>query len=195
MGNEEMQRATGFTLIEMLVVVALGAILLAVGVPSFTFMLDRNRVSSEVNEMLADLSLTRSEAISRRGRVVLCRSNNPRSATPFCDGAATDWNSGWIIFVDDPAAATAFQRDDPNEPVVRAYLRGTTDVTLTATPALAGVVFTSDGSVFGLDGLPLGVTPEPVRIDFGGKDASNSRSLCIATTGRVRLSTSFGNCL
>ncbi len=194
MGNGRMQHATGFTLVEMLVVVALGAILLAVGVPSFTFMLDRNRVSSEVNEMLADLSLARSEAISRRGRVVLCRSNDPRSAGALCDGPGSDWNSGWIIFVDDPAAATVFQRDVATEPVIRAYLRGTGDVALAATPAFAGVVFTSDGSVFGLDGNPLGPPPEPVRIDFTGKDASNRRSLCIATAGRVRLSATYGAC-
>src|SRR5882762_11696651 len=74
----------GFTLIEMLVVIAISAILLAVGVPSFSYMVDRNRVAGEVNQMLADLALTRSEALARRGRVIMCRSTNPTTGG-VCD--------------------------------------------------------------------------------------------------------------
>src|SRR5215470_11160451 len=102
---------TGFTLIELLVVLAIGAILLAVGVPSFSFMIDRNRVAGEVNEMLADLALTRSEALSRRGRVIMCRTADPTAANAVCAAAGTDWTSGWIVFVDDTTAGTAFERD------------------------------------------------------------------------------------
>jgi prepilin-type N-terminal cleavage/methylation domain-containing protein len=199
MGHGTKQYASGFTLIELLVVIAIGAVLLAVGVPSFTFMVDRNRVSGEVNEMLADLNLTRSEAIARRGRVIMCRSTNPTAATAVCDAASTDWNSGWIVFVDNPAGATAFQRDpaDPTEAVIRAYLRTSPQVSLSSAPAFAGITVTADGTVFLLDGNPLSSLspdPEPLRIDFTGTDASNRRSLCLATTGRARTSSTYGSC-
>ncbi|HTT09560.1 MAG TPA: GspH/FimT family pseudopilin [Burkholderiaceae bacterium] len=186
----------GFTLIEALVVIAIAAILLAVGVPSFTYMIDRNRVSGEVNEMLADVALTRSEALARRGRVIICRSSAPTSATASCDGAATDWDTGWIVFIDDTTTGVAFQRD-PAEPVIRAYLRTSPQVTISAAPAFAGLTVTSDGTVFVLDGNPLsslGAGAEPLRIDFAGNDPGNSRSICIATTGRARISTTFGAC-
>jgi type IV fimbrial biogenesis protein FimT len=201
MGNGQKQAATGFTLIEMLVVIAISAILLAVGVPSFTYMVDRNRVSGEVNEMLADLAMTRSEALTRRARVIMCRSSNPTSAGAVCDGAATDWGSGWIVFVDnaDPAlGGVNFQRDDPAEAIVRAYRRTSQQVALTAAPGFAGITVTADGTVFLLDGNPLSsLAPgvdEPLRIDFAGTDAGNRRSLCIATTGRARTSSTFGSC-
>jgi len=186
----------GFTLIEMLVVIAIGAILLAVGVPSFTYMMDRNRVAGEVNEMLADLALTRSEALARRGRVIMCRSAN--GAT--CSAAATDWNIGWIVFVDNTTTGTAFQRDaaDAVEAVIRAYTRTSPQVSITAAPGFAGITVTADGTVFVLDGNPISsLNPglaEPLRIDFAGQDAANSRSLCLATTGRARTSNSFGAC-
>jgi type IV fimbrial biogenesis protein FimT len=195
MGSREAN--TGFTLIEMMVVIAISAILLAVGVPSFTYMMDRTRVANEVNEVLADLALTRAEAITRRGRVIICRSSTPTSASATCDVASTDWTPGWIVFVDDTTTGTAFQRD-PAEPIIRGYVTSTQQVTITAAPALAGLTVTADGTVFVLDGNPLnslGTATEPLRIDFSGTDPSNRRSVCVATTGRARTSSTFGVCL
>lgn len=185
----------GFTLIELLVVIAIGAILLAVGVPSFTYMMDRNRVAGEVNGMLADLALTRSEALARRGRVIMCRSTD--GAT--CSAAATDWNTGWIVFVDDATTGTPFQRDPGAllEALIRVYARTSPQVAITAAPGFAGLTVTADGTVFVLDGSPissLGAGLEPLRIDFAGSDAGNRRSVCVATTGRARTSNSFGGC-
>jgi type IV fimbrial biogenesis protein FimT len=189
----------GVTLIELLVVIAITAILLAVGVPSFSTFIDRNRVAGEVNEMLADLALTRSEALARRGRVILCRSADPAAATATCAAAAENWDSGWIVFVDNAAGGTAFQRDpsDPIEAVIRAYRRTSPQVEIRANVPFAGVSVTADGTVWLLNGDPissLAAVPEPLRIDFAGAEESNRRSLCIATTGRARTSNSYGAC-
>src|SRR5690606_41400331 len=81
----------GVTLIELLVVIAISAILLAVGVPMMTTFVDRNRVATQVNELIADIALTRSEALARRARVILCRGTEASG----CDTAGTDWGGGW----------------------------------------------------------------------------------------------------
>jgi len=61
-----MRGARGFTLIELMVTIAIAAILLAVVVPSFSDLLARRRLEGMANELSADLQYARTEAVSRR---------------------------------------------------------------------------------------------------------------------------------
>lgn len=63
------RRPRGFTLVEMLIVVALGALLLALVGPSFRSMIDRQRVNSTNSQLVTDLQFARSEAVSRNALV------------------------------------------------------------------------------------------------------------------------------
>ncbi len=99
-----MQKARGFTLLEVVVVLAVIAILTSLAAPSFTSLIQSNAVSSNVNAFMADLRFARSEAIRRGDSVIMCRSDAPESATPTCGTGAgpgnNGWVSGWIIFQD-----------------------------------------------------------------------------------------------
>lgn len=89
----------GFTLPELLVTVAIAAILLGLAIPSYrTFMLDTRR-SSVTNDVVAAMQAARSEAITRGVVVTVCPSTNGT----FCatNISTTNWRSGWIVFVDD----------------------------------------------------------------------------------------------
>lgn len=66
----------GFTLVELMVALALVAILLGVGVPSLNEMFERNRASSQVNEVLGGLQTARMEAIRRNASVRFCSSSS-----------------------------------------------------------------------------------------------------------------------
>ncbi|MGR6036066.1 MAG: pilus assembly FimT family protein [Candidatus Nitrosoglobus sp.] len=59
------QKNFGFTLIEMMVTVAVAAILLTVAIPSFTQMIDKKRLESAAENLYADLQFAQSEAIKR----------------------------------------------------------------------------------------------------------------------------------
>lgn len=89
----------GFTLIELMVTMAIGAILLTQAVPSFNAMIANNRITSQINELVTVINLGRSEAIKNNGRVILCRSNNATSNNPSCGGTANTWTTGWLLFV------------------------------------------------------------------------------------------------
>lgn len=66
-----MKHPYGFTAVELMVALAIAAILAAVAVPSFTDMQARRRLEGAANELSADLQYARSEAVSRQTNVTL----------------------------------------------------------------------------------------------------------------------------
>ena len=86
----------GMSMVELLTVVALVALLLGIGLPSFRYVTNSNRVSSEVNALLSDMQFARSEAIKEGQMVTVC----PSTSQTQCDANSTTWQTGWIVFSD-----------------------------------------------------------------------------------------------
>ena len=85
----------GYTLVELLVVMALGTILLSIALPSMTEMLNTQRSNAAGSSFLASLNLARAEAIKRNARVLVCKSASGLS----CERNG-GWNQGRIMFHD-----------------------------------------------------------------------------------------------
>jgi type IV fimbrial biogenesis protein FimT len=98
-------RASGFTLLELMVTVTILAIGAAIAAPSYSAMIQRNRAKSVASELLAALNLARSEAARRGQPVSICKSSDGSN----CAGSSTQWDSGWIVFVN----------EDNDKPAVR----------------------------------------------------------------------------
>ena len=96
MNNRSKNRKnSGFTLIEMIVTVAIVAIFASIAVPSFSQLIQRNKETTTTNELISSLVLARSEALKRSRNVMVCSSNNQST----CNGG-TDFASGWIVYAD-----------------------------------------------------------------------------------------------
>lgn len=107
----------GFTLVELLVTIAMVAILAAIAIPSFTHTIQRDGVSSASNRLMADLDYARSEAATRGTYVSVCPSTDGTS----CSGSAA-WESGWIVYTYAPGHAlanTAFDHTDGTNLLLR----------------------------------------------------------------------------
>lgn len=97
--------ALGFTLVELLVTVAVAAILIGIAAPDFRSLLQQSQQDSRVIELTGMLNFARSEAIKRASRVSVCA----RSSDTKC---GTDWNMGWIVFIDNADTAGVIETSE-----------------------------------------------------------------------------------
>jgi prepilin-type N-terminal cleavage/methylation domain-containing protein len=161
-------RASGLTLVELLVVLAIAAILLALGVPSFQSVIRTNRLSAATDNFVASLNLARGEAV-RLGCPV-----NVASLS-----AANNWGvSGWNI-TPVASAALAPTQSCPAGTVLR------TVAAVTAPTSIYG-----DVAVISFD--PTGRASGPavfvVCLDgTTGTLANASRAVLVSASGRIRI--------
>jgi len=88
------------TLTELLIVIAIVAVLVGLAVPNLREFFVANRLDSASNEILAALSTARSEAIRRGIAVTLCRTDASNANGCSTDGSR-NWSNGWTVCVDD----------------------------------------------------------------------------------------------
>jgi len=86
---------------ELMITLGIVAIVLSTAVPSISSTIKNNRLTGELNSVVADIHYARSEAAKRDVRVILCRSENPNYNNPTCSGDTKVWTSGYIVFADD----------------------------------------------------------------------------------------------
>jgi type IV fimbrial biogenesis protein FimT len=154
-----LRRSPGFSIIELMVVVALAGVLLGMAVPSFRELIQRNRAAGEMNSLVGDLQFARSEAIKRGLPVSVC----PSSDGGTCLGAGT-WHSGWIVFTDPDRSGTAGDADA--EPVLRTRAAWSSGDTLGAGAGLVAVTYGRDGFA---TNLPAGVVVLPLHTSRAGE--------------------------
>ena len=98
-------KQAGFTLLELMLTVALLAVVMGFGLPNMQEFVRNSRMSSSANDIISDFNFARSEAVKRRVPITLCKSQDGAA----CDADDSDPFNRWIIFVDDedPAIVAA----------------------------------------------------------------------------------------
>lgn len=96
-----MKKLSGLTILELLAVVALGSILFAVAVPSFTWMIRTNRLAAATNDLVGMLHYSRMEAVTRGRKVTLCKSSDGLQCA-----SEGGFQQGWLVFVDENGNAS-----------------------------------------------------------------------------------------
>lgn len=171
------RRLSGFTLIELMVTIAVALILLMIAAPSFVSFQRNSELTSLANSFIAAVNATRGEAM-KVGRHAM--------AVP-ADG--TNWSNGWTVFVDSDGNSTldaATDRIVLQQAALASYFTASGSGTAGATPPY--VLFDASGyaktKTAGFGALTLTIT----RNDLSGADqTAQTRRIVIAKTGRARV--------
>ncbi len=183
-----MKKYSGFTLIELMVALAVVAVLISVGLPKMSIFFKGNRMVVNANDLLAGLHIARSEAIKRNTRVSICKSTNAGDATPTCATGTEGWDVGWFVFVEGGDVGTYTVATDGAILRINTGAEGS-NVTITASDAGVDkyVSFTSRG-------VPKNGSSQSgvyrVCDDRGLKNAAGgvvARGVLLNASGRVRV--------
>ena len=163
-----MPRQRAFTLVELLIVLAIVALALAVAIPAYSQSREAVRAMSAEARLLQSLQQTLQRAALTGQRAVLC---------PSADGqqcrTSPDWSGGWIAFLDEDGN----REHALGEPLILAEAALPGDVRLRSTLGRTRLVFLGNGGNVGSN------------VSFtlcDGRGAAHARALILANDGRLR---------
>lgn len=158
------QLNVGFTLVELMITLAIAGMLATVAIPSFMGMVASSRVTAASNELVTALNMAKSEAIRSGYNTILCKSANGTE----CGG---NWSDGWLLFID----ANSDQEKQESEKVIRAH--ASFDSSL-------GFVFKTANYI---EFRPNGHTNKNGHFCFRNSyENENSRAVYTTQSGRIR---------
>ncbi|HYL01837.1 MAG TPA: GspH/FimT family pseudopilin [Steroidobacteraceae bacterium] len=171
----------GFNITELMIVVAIVAILLTIGIPSFRYITNSYRMSAEVNGLLGDLQYARAEAIKEGQGVTVCISSDGVNCT-----GTTNWQNGWVIFSNPNSAA-----NPPAGSILRVQgaFTGATPDTFVATNGVSLITYNREGFATTTAGF-LGTT---IKLHDSSSNAAWTRCMWITAVGLATTETPSNN--
>lgn len=169
-----MTQGRGFSLVELILSVALLAFLLGMAGPPFQAMLARNRLVTSTNQFLSHVQMARSRAIMENSTVVIC----PTLDSATCATGNQDWSRGWLIFKD--GDYTRPPHLDPEDTLLLVHQNNN----------YAGFIRTS---LTHIRYSPAGNASNGTIILCGDRDSRYARAIIINIVGRARVSRTDAN--
>lgn len=163
------RRCAGYSMTDTLATLAVAGVVVGSGAPAMQNLMHEQRLTTQVNQLLGDLHLARSESIKRGVPVVLCKSSDGVACS-----TTADWQNGWLVFVDSDDDRVL----DANESVVRVQQALAAGTTLRYGTSYRYVYYKPDGAAW----------PNATFTFCDPRDAAYAKAIIISTAGRARVS-------
>lgn len=157
----------GVTLFEMMITLAILAILLTVVAPSVQNILIQNRIVAEINELSGIVQYARAKAIEEQANTVVC----PSADFVHC---GLDWNQARIVFI-----------DENNDGIINA---GNEELLVATSPTASANILTGPAIRITFRDSGILATPATLKLCHKSLDVKYARALTISLQGRIKMS-------
>lgn len=164
-----MKTQRAFTLTELMVTIAVAAILTTIALPNMRYTVLNNRITAKTNELIGALNFARTEAVTRRKLIQVQPAVQPAVAS-------NEWGGGWKVI--DSTTSTLLRIIEYNNDGIVLKAIANTQTTLT---------YNSKGQVIELNPVLMPSISLSVCPSTTGKDIPPGRLLEIGVTGRATL--------
>ncbi|GIU22942.1 GspH/FimT family protein [Shewanella schlegeliana] len=172
------KRIRAFTLVELIVTIAVAAILIIIAAPSFTAFYENARSDAAIRNIQQSLQLARNQAISYGVVVTVCPLNG--------NTCGTDWRNGFSVFIDNGTLATIDSTNGVDDKVIKV---------IDAFNSNDFVSYDENSISFSPDGLTTGALTSG-RISYcpGSKSNENTKTIEIIRSGKIRFAGTATSC-
>jgi prepilin-type N-terminal cleavage/methylation domain-containing protein len=162
----------GFTLVELLITLAIASILLAVAAPSFTSLISSNAASGAANRFQNSLAYARSEAVTRSIDVVVC---SKAAGANACSGL-NSWVNGWLVYIEGAGTDNADGEVNADDLILTVERL---DLNLSVAWSVA------DAPQLNFNNLGRA---SPIALSFVGTEGNAGKSLSVSGQGTISIS-------
>lgn len=183
MMSTDLLKSRGFSIVELMVVIAIVGIMVARGIPAMADSIAESRVNNIIFTISRDLLYARNQAINLQSNVTMCPFQENARGDLSC---GADWNDGYLVFIDDNGNGD-FDADRDIEIAIRNDLIETG--TLFVSGAIQTVSYQPDGGLVNepADTISFEYCPNVQNPD------DFSRAVFIGISGRSRTSSDIDN--
>ncbi|WP_370981556.1 GspH/FimT family pseudopilin [Agaribacterium sp. ZY112] len=176
----------GLTLLELIVAMAVLAIITSLAAPAMTGMIRGNELRGDLNTLKSSIAFARTEAVSLKEQVALCATTDATSCA-----TSSDWSAGWLIYVDKSGDGLLTTADC--DPVVDCILRVQQGLNGQNTLYSSGAYLAFDS----YGALATG-SLSSLRLCAGNAlasgDVDNSHEISVASSGSARVKKGAATC-